>query len=82
MAAWESNCFAFARGRLPGDGHSQHKFCKATLRRSRADSQYPSELTPSISIEDATYCYETSVNILKVVNEILDSGRLGTFSES
>lgn len=53
-----------------------------SLRRSRADSQYPSELTPSISIEDATYCYETSVNILKVVNEILDSGRLGTFSES
>ena len=53
-----------------------------SLRRSRADSQYPSELTPSISIEDATYCYETSVDILKVVNEILDSGQLGTFSES
>ena len=52
------------------------------LRRSRADSQYPSELTPSISIEDATYCYETSVDILKVVNEILNSGNLGKFSES
>ena len=53
-----------------------------SLRRSRADSQYPSELTPSISIADATYCYETAVDILKVVNEILDSGHLGTFSES
>lgn len=48
----------------------------------RIECQYPSELTPSISIEDATYCYETSVNILKVVNEILDSGHLGIFSAS
>ena len=53
-----------------------------SLRRSRADSQYPSELTPSISIEDATYCYETAVDILKVVEEILDSGQLGTFTDS
>ena len=53
-----------------------------SLRRSRADSQYPSELTPSISIEDATYCYETSVEILKVVNEILDSGHLDKFSDN
>ncbi len=52
------------------------------LRRSRADSQYPSELTPSISIEDATYCYETCLNILKVVKEILEGGQLGTFTDS
>ncbi|MBI3429945.1 MAG: HEPN domain-containing protein [Actinobacteria bacterium] len=52
-----------------------------SLRRSRADSQYPSELTPSISVADATYCYETSLNILKVVNEILGSGQLNVFSE-
>ena len=53
-----------------------------SLRRSRADSQYPSELTPSTSIEDAIYCYETSVDILKVVNEILASGQLGAFTDS
>ncbi|CAB5122696.1 unannotated protein [freshwater metagenome] len=53
-----------------------------SLRRSRADSQYPSELTPSVSIEDATYCYETSLNILKVVKEILEGGQLGTFTDS
>ena len=53
-----------------------------SLRRSRADSQYPSELTPSVSIEDAIYCYETSNDILKVVREILEGGQLGTFTDS
>ena len=53
-----------------------------SLRRSRADSQYPSELTPSVSIEDAIYCYETSNDILKVVKEILEGGQLGTFTDS
>lgn len=53
-----------------------------SLRRSRADSQYPSELTPSTSIEDATYCFETSSKILNVVKRILDNGQLDTFSEN
>ena len=50
-----------------------------SLRRGRADSQYPQSTTPSVSKDDATYCRETAQEIIVAVDKVFASDKLESF---
>jgi hypothetical protein len=49
------------------------------LRRARASSEYPSDTTPPITQDDATYYRGAASGIINAAKKVLSSGHLGTF---